>query len=98
MKTPNANPHTNLGWAESTVKQPEKPMSFERIMALIGRPARVGAFKPSMFLNEDGKCWEIYLEDVPHHHEWIKGEGADISLWRAMDDNRIVGATLPYKP
>lgn len=40
---------------------------------------------------------DIALEDVPCYHEWIKGEGADISVWRAMDGNRVVGATLPLR-
>jgi len=58
----------------------------------IGRPT--GAM-PHLFVNEAGRCVEVFLEDVPFYGEWIRGEGADICLHRAQDDNRIVGATLP---
>lgn len=47
--------------------------------------------------NEVGQCVSIFTENVPYHAEWIKGEGGDISLYRAMDDNRIIGAHLPLR-
>jgi hypothetical protein len=53
--------------------------------------------KPSLFVNEAGRCVDVFLEDVPFYGEWIKGEGADICLHRAQDDDRIVGATLPLR-
>ena len=40
---------------------------------------------------------DIALEDVPCYHEWIKGESATCSLWKAFDNDRIVGATLPLR-
>lgn len=54
--------------------------------------------KPHMWVNKIGGTVEICLENVHYYAEWIKGEGADIAIWRAIDDNRIVGATLPYSP
>ena len=51
-------------------------------------------FEPHLFLNGDGQCAEVFLEDVPQYLDWIPGEGGDIGLYRAMDDNRIVGACL----
>lgn len=53
---------------------------------------------PVMDVNEDGQIVQLFTEDVPHYGDWIPGEGADICLYRAMDDNRIVGCCLPYPP
>lgn len=53
-------------------------------------------FAPSMITTGHGTV-DVCLENVPCYHDWIGGEGADVSLWRAMDDDRIVGATLPLK-
>lgn len=52
---------------------------------------------PSMFVNEAVGRVTIILENVPHYGEWIKGEAGDITLYRATDDHRIVGAFLPFK-
>lgn len=41
---------------------------------------------------------ELFWEVVPHYEDPIKGEGADICLYRAMDDRRIIGARLPFYP
>jgi hypothetical protein len=54
-------------------------------------------FRPHVWIRPDIGTVEITLEDVSCHHEWIKGEGADSSVWRAMDDDRVVGATLPLR-
>ncbi len=50
--------------------------------------------KPALYVNEVGRCIQVILEDVPYHGQWIPGEGADIALYRALDDDRIVGANL----
>lgn len=47
------------------------------------------------FINEVGNCVSLLTEDVPYYAEWIKGQGADICLYRAMDDHRVIGANLP---
>lgn len=44
-----------------------------------------------------GRCVSIMTEDVAFYAEWIKGEGGDISLYRALDDNRLIGALLPLR-
>ena len=54
-------------------------------------------FQPNVWIRADIGVIDITLEDVACYHEWIKGEGADISIWRAMNDNRVVGATLPLR-
>jgi len=51
--------------------------------------------KPALYVNEAGRCVQVVLEDVPYRAEWIPGEGADVALYRALDDDRIVGANLP---
>jgi tetrahydromethanopterin S-methyltransferase subunit F len=52
-------------------------------------------FHPGVVVDPENKRIDIYLEDVSYHSEWIKGEGGDIGLYRAMDDNRVIGAALP---
>jgi hypothetical protein len=49
-------------------------------------------FKPNIFIS--GGLAILFLEDVPHHHDWIVGEGADVSMIRAVDDNRVIGVCL----
>lgn len=55
-------------------------------------------FTPDINIREDINRCEIILEDVSYYGEWIKGEAGDIALYRAIDDDRIVGAFLPYNP
>lgn len=52
-------------------------------------------FQPHAVANTHGNCLQIFLEDCSYYAEWIKGEGGDIALYRAMDNNRVVGANLP---
>jgi phenolic acid decarboxylase len=52
---------------------------------------------PVVTVHEDAKSIEIMLEDVVYYAEWIEGEGGDISLYRAVDDNRVVGAWFPLR-
>lgn len=54
-------------------------------------------FQPNILIQPNVGTIEIVLEDVSCYHEWINKEGADISIWRAMDDDRVVGATLPIR-
>lgn len=54
-------------------------------------------FRPHVLVMAQEGIIEVVLENASCVHEWIKGEGADISIWRAQDDNRVVGATLPYR-
>ena len=54
-------------------------------------------FQPHIILNSDDKTLTIHMEDCSYYADWIKGEGADIAIYRANDDNRIVGAILPLK-
>jgi len=55
-------------------------------------------FKTRLVINTIGQCIELCIDpDEACYHEWIQGEGADISIWRAFSDNRVVGVTLPLK-
>lgn len=47
----------------------------------------------------DGETVTIWTEKplVESHAEWIPGEGADICIYRAMDDNRVVGCRLALR-
>lgn len=54
-------------------------------------------FKPHVWWRPQEGLVEVALEDVSCYHEWIPGEGGDISLWHANDSTkRVVGATLPF--
>lgn len=45
---------------------------------------------------KDGKDIEIILDcESNYYGEWIKGEGADICLYRDRETHRVVGACLP---
>ncbi len=57
--------------------------------------------KPPMlaiFIDEDhGNAVEIFLDTkVVYYSEHIKGEGADISLYRDMETHKVVGCRLPH--
>ena len=53
-------------------------------------------FQPGAIINWQAKGISILLEDVQYYGSWIEGQGADIRTYHAMDDDRIVGAFLPY--
>ncbi len=72
-----------------------KRVSLEKFMADIAKQPR--KFHPSVWVRPEEGLIEICLEDVACHHEWIEGEGADISIWRANGDWRVVGVTLPLR-
>lgn len=59
------------------------------------KPLHANSIK--ILANEHGQCVEIMTEDVPYYAEWIKGEGADIALYRAIDNHRLIGALLPLR-
>jgi len=46
-------------------------------------------------IDAENKAISIFLEDTAQYSEWIKGEGADICIYRAINNDRIVGARLP---
>lgn len=59
-------------------------------------------FRPSILIDQRVKCLDIILEDCAYYFEWIKGEGGDIGLYRAVyacEDKkaeRVIGARLPF--
>lgn len=55
------------------------------------------AFQQHAIIDPENKTIAIFLEDCSYHAEWIRGEGADIALYRANDDDRVVGAMLPLR-
>jgi hypothetical protein len=72
-----------------------KSLSLEQLMKQLAKRKR--KFHPSVWVQPKHGLIEICLEDVACYHEWIRGEGADISIWRAMKDKRVVGVTLPLR-
>jgi hypothetical protein len=76
-----------MPWASSVAGESE---SIETFMKREFGPLQ--PFTPHAFIDRENRCIEIVLEDVSSYNEWIKGEGADISLIRAMDGDRVVGA------
>lgn len=54
-------------------------------------------FNPHIEVDPINKRVHIFLEDCSYHAEWIKGESGDVALYRANDDNRVVGAFLPLR-
>ena len=46
-------------------------------------------------VSEDGKAVELWLDtSIATYSEWIKGEGADITLMRDQETGRVVGCRL----
>jgi hypothetical protein len=66
----------------------------EFLLGEFGKPRK---FKPHVVMDIDNQCIHINLEDCESYSEWIKGEGGDITLQRAMNDNRVIGALLPLR-
>jgi hypothetical protein len=52
-------------------------------------------FEPSIVVDTKNKAIRIILEDCPFYAEWIPGEGGDISLYKSIHGDRVVGAFLP---
>lgn len=50
----------------------------------------------SVLIHSDGNAIQIHLTNKSNYYgEWIKGEGADICLYRDRETNRVVGCMLP---
>lgn len=50
----------------------------------------------SLHIDEDSSSVELILDTKSNcYSEWIKGEGADICLYREFDTERVVGCRLP---
>jgi len=58
-------------------------------------------YEPSatLWIDKDSDRVELILDtSACVYHEWIKGEGADISLVRCSKTNKVIGINLPlYK-
>lgn len=54
-------------------------------------------FHPCVNIDAENKAISIWLEAVPEYGDWIQHEGADMCLYRAIDDHRVVGARLPLR-
>lgn len=72
-------------------KFPVNPVE-KALTEIFGKPRK---FKPYVSVNKRGNTLEVYLEEVNCYHDWIEGEGADISIIRANDDDRAIGVILP---
>ena len=60
-------------------------------------PKKLKKFEPYIEIDQENKLLHIWLEDVSHYFEWIKGEDADIGIYKGMFDDRVVGALLPLR-
>lgn len=67
---------------------------LEKIFSTMGT---LNEFQPHVSIDVANQRLTIFLEDCSHYAEWIDGEGADIAIYRAMDDKRVVGAALPLR-
>lgn len=47
--------------------------------------------EPGAWYSEAGDCIFVHWEDVPYYAEWINH---DLTLYRTMDDKRIVGCAI----
>lgn len=73
-----------------TAEKHEKVREFKRSIGLYEPDSTV------IRVSEEGHSITIHLEpNVQEYGDWINGEGADICLLRARDDDRVVGACLP---
>jgi len=55
-------------------------------------------YKPcaSLWIDKGSDRVELLLDtNTNTYHEWIKGEGADISLVRCSKTNKVIGINLP---
>ena len=52
----------------------------------------------SLLINEPGGSIELLIDTkADYYSEWIKGEGADICLYRERDTEKVVGVHLPLR-
>ena len=50
----------------------------------------------SLIVNQGRNVVDLVLEtELDHYLDWIKGEGADIGLFRCRETKRVVGVCLP---
>lgn len=67
---------------------------FHRMMKEIHAGiARAGKFEPGAWYSKEGDCIFVHWEGVPYYAEWINH---DLTLYRAMDDKRIVGCAITW--
>ena len=76
-------------------KRPKKPDAH--FLADYVKGLKPGKFQQGALVRPEFGVVDVFLEDVPFFAEWLKGERADISILRAVDDNRVVGAHLPLR-
>jgi hypothetical protein len=66
---------------------------LSNLTKLFGKPK----FQQYVFVDVENEAVEMVLEDTEYYAEWIEGEGADIALFKAYDDNRVIGVRLPLR-
>lgn len=62
--------------------------------AEFGKPK---GFQPHVLADVANQRLTIFLEDCSYYAQWIRGEDGDVAIYRANDDNRVVGAFLPLR-
>src|SRR6267154_509304 len=55
----------------------------------------MGKYPVIVLAQQTGMCVSVFTESVAHYGEWIKGEGADVCLYRSLKGNRLIGTNLP---
>jgi hypothetical protein len=58
---------------------------------------RLSEFNPGVLVDVDNRRVEVILENVQYYGEWLKGEGGDMAIYRAMDDNRVIGGVFELR-
>lgn len=87
-------------WAVYSYEQEKKTANEDalaNIKKLMGGVEFTPFKKTLILIDDDNRALEIILEDCSMYAEWIKGEGGDICIYRAVQDDRLVGARLPMK-
>ena len=51
----------------------------------------------SLYICHEGQAVELHIDRTCDYGDWIKGEGADICLYRELDTNHVVGVRLPLR-
>lgn len=54
-------------------------------------------FQQHVVVDTKNAAVEVWLEDCSYHADWIAGEGADIAIFRANQDDRVIGVRLPLR-
>jgi hypothetical protein len=70
---------------------------FEKYLDFLAELSKNYQSCPSIYIDKESESLEILLDPSANYYsDWIKGEGADISLYRDRETNKVIGARLPF--